>query len=344
MLKTVLAAFGFTNDVTLFPFGTGLINHTWKIESPAGSFILQRINTKIFRDPWAISHNLSHIANYLHEHNPGYLFVTPIPTTDGKPLYFHLSSGGCFRMIPFVPNSHTLDVVGKPEQAFEAASQFGRFTKVLRGVSTDELKITVPAFHDLELRYNQFKDALLKGNAERIKESVDYINQVESNAGIVSTYKNFIESPLARKRVTHHDTKISNVLFNDEGKGLCVIDLDTVMPGYFISDAGDMMRTYLSPVSEEESDYLKIGIREDYFRAIAEGYLSEMRDELSEFELKHFVFSGLFMTYMQAMRFLTDYLNDDVYYGSKYQGHNYVRAGNQLVLLEKMKCLGNIHL
>jgi Ser/Thr protein kinase RdoA (MazF antagonist) len=344
MLKTVLEAFGFTDNVTLIPFGTGLINHTWKIESPAGSFILQRINTNVFRDPWAISHNLSHIANYLKEHNPGYLFITPIATTDGKPLYLHLASGGCFRVIPFVPNSHTIDVVTKPEQAFEAAHQFGKFTKVLRGVSTDELKITLPSFHDLELRYQQFKEALLKGNADRIKQSSDYINQVESNAVIVTTYKNFIESPLARKRVTHHDTKISNVLLDEDDTGICVIDLDTVMPGYFISDVGDMMRTYLSPVSEEESDYSKIEIREDYFKAIAEGYLSEMRDELSEFELKHFVFSGLFMTYMQAMRFLTDYINDDVYYGSKYEGHNYVRAGNQLVLLEKMKSLSNIQL
>jgi Ser/Thr protein kinase RdoA (MazF antagonist) len=247
-------------------------------------------------------------------------------------------------MLPYVPNSHTLDVVGKPAQAFEASQQFGKLTKVLRGVSTDELKITLPSFHDLDLRYQQFKDAMVKGNTERIKQSADYINQVESNVSIVTTYKNFIESPLARKRVTHHDTKISNVLFDDNDKGICVIDLDTVMPGFFISDVGDMMRTYLSPVSEEESDYSKIEIREDYFKAIAEGYLSAMRDELSEFELKHFVFSGLFMTYMQAMRFLTDYINDDVYYGSKYEGHNYVRAGNQLALLEKMKSLKNIQL
>ena len=137
-------------------------------------------------------------------------------------------------------------------------------------------------------------------------------------------------------RVTHDDTKISNVLFNEDGKGICVIDLDTVMPGYFISDVGDMMRTYLSPVSEEEKDFDKIDVREDYFKAIAQGYLAEMADELSSAELKHFVYSGLFLTYMQALRFLTDYFNNDTYYGSSYEGHNYVRAKNQVILLQRL--------
>ena len=136
--------------------------------------------------------------------------------------------------------------------------------------------------------------------------------------------------------MTHHDTKISNVLFDEEGHGLCVIDLDTVMPGYFISDFGDMMRTYLSPVSEEEKDLSKIEIREEYFKAIADGYLHEMQNELTPTEKDHLVYAGKFLTYMQALRFLTDHLNNDVYYGAKYEGHNFVRAINQVALLKKM--------
>jgi len=115
-----------------------------------------------------------------------------------------------------------------------------------------------------------------------------------------------------------------------------VIDLDTVMPGYFISDFGDMMRTYLSPVSEEEKDLSKIEIREDYFKAIAEGYLSEMGNELSSAEKKYLVYAGKFMVYMQALRFLTDHLNNDIYYGAKYEGHNFIRATNQVSLLKKI--------
>ena len=141
------------------------------------------------------------------------------------------------------------------------------------------------------------------------------------------------ENSAFKKRVTHHDTKISNVLFDAQDKGLCVIDLDTVMPGYFISDAGDMMRTYLSPAGEEETDYSKIDVRENYFDAIVQGYLSEMKDELSAEEKKYFVYAGKFMIYMQALRFITDYLNNDIYYGASYELHNLNRATNQLTLL-----------
>jgi Ser/Thr protein kinase RdoA (MazF antagonist) len=139
------------------------------------------------------------------------------------------------------------------------------------------------------------------------------------------------------QRVTHHDTKISNVLFDKEQRGICVIDLDTLMPGYFISDVGDMMRTYLSVAGEEEKDFSLISVREDYFLAIVDGYSSEMRNDLTEEERKWFVFAGKFMIYMQAIRFLADHLNDDIYYGAKYEGHNFIRANNQLCLLDRLE-------
>src|SRR5206468_9716554 len=132
-------------------------------------------------------------------------------------------------------------------------------------------------------------------------------------------------NPLFRQRVTHHDTKISNVLFNEQDKAVCVIDLDTVMPGYFISDVGDMMRTYLSPTSEEEKDFAKINVREEFFEAIVTAYLSEMKGQLTEIEKSHFIYAGKFMIYMQAIRFLTDHLNNDLYYGARYEGHNLIR-------------------
>ena len=137
-------------------------------------------------------------------------------------------------------------------------------------------------------------------------------------------------------RVTHHDTKISNVLFGADDKALCVIDLDTIMPGYFISDVGDMMRTYLPTVSEEETDFSKIEVRDDVYKAIVQGYSNEMGEALSDEETKAFFYAGVFMIYMQALRFLTDHLNNDVYYGARYPNHNFVRAGNQIVLLQKL--------
>jgi len=239
-------------------------------------------------------------------------------------------------LIPFVKNSHTIDTVEQPRQAFEAAKKFGEFTRLLAGFPVQHLQITLPDFHNLSLRYKQFCKALQTGNAARLQESKECIRFIEDHKYVVDIYENILHNPSFKVRVTHHDTKISNVLFDHENKGLCVIDLDTVMPGYFISDVGDMMRTYLSPVNEEEKDFSKIEIREEYFKSIWDGYMGEMKDELNEEEKKHFIYGGKFMIYMQAIRFLTDYLNNDIYYGAKYEDQNFVRAGNQITLYNKL--------
>jgi Ser/Thr protein kinase RdoA (MazF antagonist) len=143
-------------------------------------------------------------------------------------------------------------------------------------------------------------------------------------------------NPAFKQRVTHHDTKISNVLFDRADKGICVIDLDTIMPGYFISDVGDMMRTYLSAVSEEETDLSLISIREAIYEAVVRGYFTEMKNELTDTEKQQFFYAGCFMIYMQAIRFLADYFNEDKYYGARYADHNLDRASNQVALLQKM--------
>jgi Ser/Thr protein kinase RdoA (MazF antagonist) len=335
MLQDILNAYGFVNEVEVQPFGTGLINHTWTVNNGQNKLILQRINHKIFKAPADIAVNIRLIGNYLLKQHPGYLFVTPEKTLQQEDMVY-ITKEGYYRLFPFVKGSHTIDVVSSAAQAFEAAKQFGRFTKLLGNFPCEQLHITLPDFHNLPLRYTQFEKAIATGNAARIKESAATIEFLQRNRTIVATSERIRANPAFKKRVTHHDTKISNVLFDENDKGLCVIDLDTVMPGYFISDVGDMLRTYLSPVSEEETDLSKIEIRIDYFEAIAQGYLGEMNDELSTEEKQHFVYAGKFMIYMQALRFLTDYLNDDVYYGSKYEGHNFMRAKNQVVLLEKL--------
>ncbi len=336
MLHHILSAYGLAyNSVETKPFGTGLINHTWMVDSGANKFILQRINHNIFKSPGDIACNIRMIGNYLSKNYPAYLFV-PAEKTMQQDDIVYLPEEGYFRLFPFVKNSHTIDVVSTVAQAYEAAKQFGRFTKLLAGFDAGALHITLPDFHNLPLRYQQFENALQQGNPGRIMQSAGAIDFLKEYQSIATTYTNICNDKAFKKRVTHHDTKISNVLFEDNDKGLCVIDLDTVMPGYFISDVGDMLRTYLSPVSEEEKDFSKIEIREGYFKAIADGYLSEMKDELTETEKKHFVYAGKFLIYMQALRFLTDYLNEDIYYGSKYEGQNFVRANNQIVLLQKL--------
>lgn len=335
-MKSVLAAYGFEEEsAKLETFGSGLINRTWKVAVPGGEYILQRINHDVFKKPDFIAHNIRVVSDYLQQHYPDYCFVTPIVSGNGTDMIY-LKEKGYFRMFPFISNSRSKEVVETPEQAFEAAAQFGKFTKLLSGFKVNQLHVTIPDFHNLELRYEQFLAALKNGNQQRYAESKELVKFLIENSSIVDEYRMIRRNPDMKIRVTHHDTKISNVLFDAEGKGICVIDLDTIMPGYFLSDVGDMMRTYLAPVSEEEKDFGRIEIREEFYKAIAEGYGGEMKDQLTETEKASFFYAGKFIIYTQALRFLTDYINDDVYYGSKYPGHNLVRANNQVVLLQRL--------
>jgi thiamine kinase-like enzyme len=332
----VLSAYDLAiNDVQLERINNGLINATWRIKNPQKNFILQKVNHNVFKKPEAIASNVRLIADYLQQHFPGYLFVAPIKTNDHKEM-LEIPGDGYFRLSPYIKNSHTIDTVEQPQQAFEAAKKFGEFTKLLSGFPVNKLQITLPDFHNLTLRYQQFLQSLETGNTTRLQQSEELIQFIKDNKNIVDTYENILHNPSFKLRVTHHDTKISNVLFDANNKGLCVIDLDTVMPGYFISDIGDMMRTYLSPANEEEKDFSKIEIRQEYFESIWKGYMSEMKDELNREEKSHFIYAGEFMIYMQALRFLTDHLNNDVYYGARYEGQNFVRAGNQMQLLKKL--------
>ena len=330
----VLAAYDLPiNELAVETISTGLINSTWLVKNSHQSFILQKVNDNVFKNPEAIANNIKLIADYLSKHQPGYLFASPVQTKSGEEMKY-IKNSGYYRLIPFVENSHTITTVEKPQQAYEAARKFGEFTRLLSGFDVEKLQTTLPDFHNLTLRYQQFLTALENGNQTRILESKELIQFIKDNKNIVEIYEEILHNPSFKLRVTHHDTKISNVLFDKNNKGLCVIDLDTVMPGYLISDVGDMMRTYLSPANEEEKDFSKIEIREAYFKSIWEGYMSEMKDELNRDERRHFIYSGKFMIYMQAIRFLTDHLNNDTYYGARYEGQNFVRAGNQIVLLK----------
>ena len=347
MLEPILKAYGLNaSTYAIEPFGSGLINNTWKVSTNETDYILQRINNAVFKKPHNIANNISVIAAHLKGQYPDYLFISPCENTvtpkrdddtsvKGAQILYKKGSG-YFRMFPFVPNSHSKDVVETPEQAYQAAAQFGKFTRLLSDLDLRKIKTTIPHFHDIGLRYKQFLTALKKGNPQRISETSDLIKTVLQHVDIVKEYKAIQSNPDFKIRVTHHDTKISNVLFDPNDKGLCVIDLDTVMCGYFISDVGDMMRTYLSPVSEEEQDFSKITVRDDFYKAIVQGYFDEMKDELTATEKNYFFYAGKFLIYMQALRFLTDYLNNDVYYGSKYAAHNFMRAKNQMVLLERL--------
>ncbi|WP_259068080.1 phosphotransferase enzyme family protein [Mucilaginibacter sp. X4EP1] len=335
LLEDILKNFGLNPaHYQVQPFGPGLINHTYKVSGRDEAYILQQINTNVFKSPQAIADNLSAIQKYFARHYPDYLFAGPIPSVSGDFLVQSIG-GDYYRLFPFIKNSHTVNYVSNAKEAFEAAKQFGRFTYLLNDFDADSLKTTLSDFHNLPLRVEQFETALQKANKERLSQALTEINEIHRHRNILEDYKNLIANKEIPLRVIHHDTKISNVLFDDQKNGLCVIDLDTVMPGYFFSDVGDMMRTYLSAANEEEVDLSAISIREEIFNAVCKGYLSEMGRVLTAKEKQWFIYSGEFMIYMQAIRFLADYLNNDSYYGAKYNGHNLNRAKNQLRLLNE---------
>ncbi len=337
MIESVLNEYGIHDEEgRIEPLTNGLINSTWKITTGKQQFILQRINELVFKNPYFLAENVRMVDQYLAQQSPSYLFVSPIKTKQQKEI-FHDKQKGYFRLFPFVQGSHTINVVSTPDQAFEAALQFGKFTKLLSGFDAKKLHLTLPDFHNLTLRYHQFDDAIKNGNADRIKQAEVLISEIKKRQHILVSYEKIKLNEQVRHRVTHHDTKISNVLFDDRGKGLGVIDLDTIMPGYFISDMGDMMRTYLSPANEEENDFSKIEIRDDFFHAIVHGYLHQLGDELTPEEKTIILYAGSFLIYMQAIRFLTDYCNNDIYYGATYAEQNFVRAGNQICLLKKLE-------
>ncbi|MGN8070199.1 phosphotransferase enzyme family protein [Mucilaginibacter sp. 22184] len=335
MLDQILELYGLdANNYIIKSFGAGLINHTWKVSGPK-NYILQRINPYVFKNPEAIAENMALLADHLKQTAPDYLFVAPIPTLTGDRLVEINNKKEYYRLFPFIDNSVTITEIKNQQEAFEAAHQFGKFTYLLRGFDLDKLHYTLPRFHDLKLRFDQFKEACSTAGADKLAVAAAAINDIYKYQGILFTYMQLIDRQLLPLRVIHHDTKISNVLFDQDHNGLCVIDLDTVMPGYFLSDVGDMLRTYLSPANEEERDFSKIQINEECFYAIYKGYISAMGSALTPVEKEYFTYSGKYMIYMQVLRFLTDFLNDDIYYHTTYPLQNLVRAQNQLALLEQ---------
>lgn len=323
------------NIVLVEKLGNGLINTTLKIQGEEGTYILQKINHHVFRDPYIIENNLKQIAAFIHLRDPDYQIPLPQQTLGGEELVFD-AAHGYFRLFPFWEGSVTLTVLKTVQQAYEAARLFGRFAKKMNGLDPTLLGASIPDFHNLSLRYRQFMNAVDLADPDKKERASLLIHFLQEHVGIVEAYESYMHAGTMQLRVMHHDTKISNVLFDKEDHGLAVIDLDTVMPGYFISDLGDMIRTYTCSVNEEEAALDKITIRKDFFEAIIKGYLSEMKDVLSDDEKTLLVFAGEFMIYMQCLRFATDYLENDRYYGAGYPGHNLNRALNQMKLLQEL--------
>lgn len=334
-ITPVLKAYGLNaSQLSIERINSGHINYTYKV---LPGYVLQRINKNVFLQPRVLSDNLKEASSFLKQNAPDYLFLHAIKTLSGEDLFFD-EEGYPWRLFPYFENTVSINEVANDKQAYAAAQAFGQLSRQLQGCDISKFQETIPRFHDLSLRYEQFEMALSTSSSERIQLANELIDKYKSYKYLVEKYTNLIRSNQLILRIIHNDTKINNVLFErDTNKIVCVIDLDTLMPGYFIYDLGDMIRTFVSPVSEEEIDFSKIKIREEIHQAILDGYLSEMGTILSDEEKLAIPIAGSIMTYMIGLRFLTDFLNGDTYYQTSYPRQNINRAKNQLYLLELLE-------
>jgi Ser/Thr protein kinase RdoA (MazF antagonist) len=321
---------------TLERIGSGYINLTYKVKGD-DVYILQRVNKNVFRQPELIANNLRVASDYLKKQHPGYLFLSGVKTTEGEEMAYD-DEGYPWRLFPYMENTVTIDKVNTRDEAYSASAGFALLSKNLAGCDPLKFRPTIDRFHDLQWRYEQFQEALANTTAARKEQARDAIRDCQHFSFLVEDYNRLISSGALQLRVMHNDTKINNILFDASTReAVCVIDLDTLMPGYFIYDAGDMVRTFVSPVSEEEKDLSKIVFRKEIYQALVDGYLSHMHDKLNDVERSLFPFAGMMMTYIMALRMLADFLNGNIYYQITYPEQNLVRARNQLRLLDLLK-------
>lgn len=326
--------------LSVIPYGSGHINDTFKVTAENKNYLLQRVNHSIFKNVEGLTGNIKKVTQYLREKVKSQKLkvkvLTTIETTDGN-FIFKDDDGNYWRIFHFIENSKSFDLVENKNVAFEGGKAYGRFMLLLDDFPTKDLVETIPQFHDIQFRLDNFYLIMEKDATKRVGGAKKEINFVHSRAEEMKQIKQLGEKKLIPLRVTHNDTKINNVLFNSKNEGICVIDLDTVMPGFVHYDFGDAIRTFTNTADEDEKDLTKVSMNMEYFKAFSSGFLGEMRDVLNNAEINTLAFSAKLMTYVIGLRFLTDYLDGDVYYKTKYPEHNLTRARAQFKLLESME-------
>ena len=328
----------------ILPIGNGLINETLRVSTIAADtpdYILQRINNDVFPDVNLLQHNIEavtrHIRNKLKElgeEDVNRKCLHFIESVAGK-TYYQDANGNYWRMSIFIPDSFTKEEVS-PESAFYCGETFGNFEKILLDLD-EPLGEVIPNFHNMEFRLHQLHDAVVADKMGRVASVRDILSEIEPNADEMCLAEKLYRDKVLPKRICHCDTKVNNMLFDSDGKVLCVIDLDTVMPSFIFSDYGDFLRTGANYVAEDSDDYQAVGLKEDIFCAFTEGYLSTASSFLTDIEISHLPYAVALFPFMQCVRFLADYINGDVYFKTKYAEHNYVRSRNQLHLYRDVR-------
>ena len=299
--------------------------------------MLQRINHAIFQDVDLLQHNIevvtAHIRRKLEESGTSDIdrkVLRFIPTDSGKTYYF--DGTNYWRMMVFIPRSQTFETVNAA-YSYDAGKAFGHFQAMLADLP-DQLEETIPNFHNMEFRLQQLHEAVEADAAGRVKEMGYYLDEIEKRASYMCQAEQLYREGKLPKRICHCDTKVNNMMFDENGEVLCVIDLDTVMPSFIFSDYGDFLRTAANTADEDEPDLSKISFNTEIYEAFTRGYLESAECFLTPLEKELLPYAVALFPYMQCVRFLTDYLNGDTYYKIKYPEHNLVRTKAQFRLLQ----------
>lgn len=322
------------------PLGDGFINDTYivRTEGDAPDYILQRKNTNVFPNVPEMMNNIVAVTTHIKAKvaDPERETLTIIPTNDGQYCYEDENSS-FWAVCTFIPDSITYDIADTLELTRQAGMGIGRFQALLADFDQPLYEV-IKGFHNIRWRFHQWDESLAKDAAQRKDGLSDEIYFIESRREEMLKFWELVENGTIPTRVTHNDTKLSNILFDAKtGKVLCAIDLDTVMSSTSLNDVGDAIRSYANATVEDDPDYSKVYIRLDMFEAYMEGYLSERKDSLCAAEKEWLAFAPLYITYEQVLRFLMDYIDGDSYYKIKYPEHNLVRTRSQMALLRSME-------
>jgi Phosphotransferase enzyme family len=342
-VRAVARHFKFQGDVSEFaPHGNGHINDTFLVtcldDAVPVRYVLQHINRHVFHDPTAVMQNIERVTTHLAAQVAGdsggsRRTLTLVPAKDGRGWYVD-AEGETWRAYHFIDGARSHDTAESTQLAFEAARSFGRFQQQLASLPPPRLHETIPNFHHTPRRFAALVKAIEADSCNRAAQAraeIEFALARESMTGVLLAAN-------LPERTTHNDTKLNNVLFDDAtGEGICVIDLDTVMPGLALYDFGDLVRTTTSPAAEDERDLSKVVIQFQMFESLVRGYLSTAGEFLTEAEKKLLAFSGKLITFEVGIRFLADYLAGDTYFKVHREGHNLDRCRTQFRLVESIE-------
>lgn len=321
------------------PLGSGLINDTYKVitENNNPDYVLQRINHAIFQNVDMLQANIEtvtrHIRTKLQEKGESDIerkVLHFLPADNGKTYWF--DGENYWRIMIFIPRAKTYETVN-PEYSYYAGKAFGNFQAMLADIP-DTLGETIPDFHNMEFRLKQLHDAVAADAAGRVKEVQYYLDEIERRAEEMCKAERLYREGKLPKRVCHCDTKVNNMMFDEDGSVLCVIDLDTVMPSFIFSDYGDFLRSAANTGLEDDKNLDNVNFNMEIFKAFTKGYLESAKSFLLPIEIENLPYAAALFPYMQCVRFLADYINGDTYYKIQYPEHNLVRTKAQFKLLQ----------